>query len=203
MTESNTTFYDKASKIAVFGALWVFGGVYGFIYEFIFYFLNSGAKSFYWRGGNFTPWILLYACGALLIYLFTFKFRSKPILVFLMGALCCGMLEYVTGLVLYKMCDGFRAWDYNMEKWNFGNIGGFICLRSVVVFGLSAMLLMYCIYPLIIKLKDRMGNKPFVILTIILVTINALDQLYNSIIAPQFTNLVKANDIYIRFGLKI
>ena len=51
----------------------VFYGLFGWVYEFIFYYFNFGMDKFYWQGGNFLPWINIYAYGALLIYLLTYK----------------------------------------------------------------------------------------------------------------------------------
>ena len=56
----------------------------------------------------------------------------------------------------YKITDGVRLWDYNTEILNFGNIGGFICLRSVLFFGLSSLILMYIILPICIKLSQKL-----------------------------------------------
>ena len=62
-----------------------------------------------------------------------------------------GTLEYVTGWVLYNVFDT-RLWDYNTEIWNFGNIGGFVCLRSVLVFGLAGLMLIYTVIPVLARL---------------------------------------------------
>ena len=48
--------------------------------------------------------------------------------VFLISLISTGVLEYVTGLVIYEFFNGLRLWDYNTEILNFGNIGGFILL---------------------------------------------------------------------------
>lgn len=193
----------KAERISIFAMLWVIAGIYGFIYELIFYYFNSGMKYIYWRGGHFTPWILVYSFGGLLIYAVTFKFTKHPSLVCIFGGLGCGVLEYATGAALFHLCNGFRPWDYNTERWNFGNIGGFICLRSVVVFGLSSLLLMYVIYPLIIKMKNAMGLRPFIILTAALVIVFSADQIYNTFIAPNFSGLITADEFYTKAGLHI
>ncbi|MBR6230294.1 MAG: hypothetical protein IKQ97_11195 [Eubacterium sp.] len=42
-------------------------------------------------------------------------------------------LEYVTGFILDRVNGGYWGWDYNAEKLNFGNLGGYVCLRSVIM----------------------------------------------------------------------
>ena len=42
----------------------VFAGFFGWVYEFIFYYFDGGTGEFYMQGGNFLPWINIYAIGA-------------------------------------------------------------------------------------------------------------------------------------------
>lgn len=60
--------FDKERWIGIFCLIFTISGVFGFLYEFIFYYFNGGMVKFYWRGGNFLPWINIYAIGAGLIY---------------------------------------------------------------------------------------------------------------------------------------
>ena len=133
---------DVWQIIGIFCLVFVISGIFGWIYEFLFYYFNGGMEKFYWRGGNFLPWINIYAYGSFLIFLFSFKFRKNPFLVFIISFIITGLLEYFSGLVIYEFF-GLRFWDYNTEILNFGNIGGFVCLRSVSFFGLSSLFLMY------------------------------------------------------------
>lgn len=65
--------FDKLTMIGIFCLLIVIAGNFGFIYEYIFYFFNGGMKEFYFRGGNFLPWINIYATGSIMIYILAFK----------------------------------------------------------------------------------------------------------------------------------
>ena len=172
--------FDKLTMLGIIFLIVVFAGVFGWIYEFFFYFLNSGMKTFYWRGGNFLPWINIYAYGALLICFFTYRRRKKPLQVFLISSLVCGLLELLSGYILYGLLGLERCWSYNEEILNLGNIGGYVCLRSVVVFGLSALMLIYLIVPLIFELANIMNKKLFMILSISLFTIFIFDELHSS-----------------------
>ena len=191
---------EKYQKFGVFAFLLLTSGLFGWIYEFIFYFLNSGMKVWYMRGGDFLPWINIYAIGAFLILIICSKFKKKPWLVFILSVVITGLLEYFSGLVIYKLI-GARYWDYNTEIWNFGNIGGFVCLRSVLFFGISSFLLMYVLYPMGIYLSRIMNKKLLIVLSFFIVTIIFLDQLYNLVLADLF-NLKNAIEVYKTYGIK-
>ncbi len=70
--------FDKSTILGVFCLIIVIAGIFGFLYEVIFYYFNSGMKEIYWRGGNFLPWINIYAIGAILIFFLTYKKRKNP-----------------------------------------------------------------------------------------------------------------------------
>ena len=191
--------FDKETLIGIFCLVIVITGIFGWLYEFIFYYFNGGMKEFYWRGGNFLPWINIYATGSLIIYFLTYKHRKKPWKVFLISFLSTGILEYFSGLGMYIIGNGKRCWDYNQEILNFGNINGFVCLRSVLFFGLSALLLMYVIIPFCFYLDKCTPKKRFMRMSIILCFFILLDEFYNLIFASVL-NLPRAYDIYSRLG---
>ena len=107
--------FDKKIMLGIICLMIVIAGVFGFLYEFIFYYFNGGMKEFYWRGGNFLPWINIYATGALMIYYLTYHHRRKPFKVFFISFISCGVLEYISGLGMYIIGNGLRCWDYNQE----------------------------------------------------------------------------------------
>ena len=180
----------------------VFAGFFGWVYEFIFYFFDGGMDTFYMQGGNFLPWINIYAIGAVLILVLVqlMKLRSHPWLVFLVAVLATGLLELVAGWLVYTLGNGTRYWDYNTEILNFGNIGGFVCLRSVLVFGVSALMLVYLIMPFFIMLAKRMSRRAFLAFAISLFSIVMLDELANLIL--KIADLPTAMDFYRSLGLK-
>lgn len=198
---NNEITYDKYQKIGIISLIIVISGIFGWIYEFIFYYFNGGMKEFYMQGGNFLPWINIYAIGACLILLLTYKFKKNPLLVFLISFFSTGILEYFSGLLIFKLLDGARFWDYNVEILNFGNIGGFVCLRSVLFFGISGLFLMYVVVPFIIYLSRKINKKTFLTISILLLSIILFDEIYNLIITKVF-NLPSAIDIYKSVGIK-
>ena len=139
---------DYKKKLYILILIMVISGFFGFIYETIFYKIDLGY--FVKRGSTFGPWIPIYAVGGLLITIISYRLKKNPFIVFVINSNVTGLLEYVTGYVLYEY-KGIRLWDYNKEIWNFGNINGYICLRSVLFFGISSLFLVYCIIPAIKK----------------------------------------------------
>ena len=71
--------FDKATMLGIFCLVIVITGVFGFVYEYIFYYFNGGMQQFYWRGGNFLPWINIYATGSIMIYFLAYIFRASKL----------------------------------------------------------------------------------------------------------------------------
>lgn len=197
---NNKYSFDKLTWAGIFSLIIVIAGVFGFLYEYIFYYFNGGMKEFYWRGGNFLPWINIYATGSIMIYILTHKYKKNPLKIFLISFISCGILEYFSGLGMYIIGNGMRCWDYNNEILNFMNINGFVCLRSVSFFGLSALLLMYVIVPMCFYLAKHMNKKVFLTISFSLCTIIMIDEFYNLLFARLF-KLPRASTIYKKIGI--
>ncbi len=191
--------FDKETMIGIFCLLVVITGMFGFLYEFIFYYFNGGMQTFYWRGGNFLPWINIYATGSIMIYLLTYKDRKKPLKVFLVSVITTGILEYFSGLGMDKIA-GKRCWDYSQEILGALNINGYVCLRSVLVFGVFSLLLIYIVLPLIFYIAKKSNKKVFITTSIILCSIIMIDEFYNLLIARIF-HLPRAYNVYSKLGV--
>ena len=191
--------FDRETMIGIFCLLVVITGMFGFLYEFIFYYFNGGMKTFYWRGGNFLPWINIYATGSIMIYLLTYKDRKKPLKVFLVSVITTGILEYFSGLGMDKIA-GKRCWDYSQEILGALNINGYVCLRSVLVFGVFSLLLIYIVLPLIFYIAKKSNKKVFITTSIILCSIIMIDEFYNLLIARIF-HLPRAYNVYSKLGV--
>ncbi len=155
---------SKLKKFVLFCWIFVVGGIFGFVYEELFYRIDLDMWTK--RGTTYGPWIPIYAYGAVLIVLVCHKLKKHPILVFLASMLVCGTLEFLTGYVLDRFFD-IRLWNYYQEIWNWLNIGGYICLRSVLFFGFSGLFLQYALLPLLQKGITLIKNKTVLCLTVI------------------------------------
>ena len=192
--------FDKKTMLGIFCLIIVISGMFGWLYEVVFYYFNSGMTEIYWRGGNFLPWINIYAMGAILIYVLTYKKRKNPLFVFIVSMISTGILEYIGGAFMEHIMH-IKCWDYTNEILSFGNINGYVCLRSVLVFGLSALLLMYLIVPFCFYLAKKIPRKIFLILSYTICGIFLFDELYNLIFA-NLLNLPRASEIYKELGFK-
>ena len=189
---------ETYQKLGIAMLVFVVSGVVGWIYEFIFARINDGG--WYMQGGNLLPWINIYAIGALAVITTTYKFRRKPWLVFIISFFVTGIIELVGGWLVYVIGNGARYWDYNNLAWNFGNIGGFVCLFSVTIFAIFSLVLMYFIYPFCIYLSQKMSKRAFLTLAITLFTLILLDELTN--LTLKTLNLPTAMDFYRSLGFK-
>ena len=146
------TGWDRSQLLNLLILIMVFSGVFGFIYEELFYRIDLGY--FTTRGSTFGPWIPIYFFGGGAYTLLVYRFKNNPLLVFFLCVVVSGIMEYATGWVLYNVFHT-RLWDYNTEIWNFGNIGGYVCLRSVLFFGVSGLALIYFVIPVLIRLMEK------------------------------------------------
>ena len=147
--DEERTVYDL---IKLCFLVFVFSGFFGFIYEEIFYRIDLGY--FVKRGTTFGPWIPIYGFGSIFISLLAYKYKKNPVVVFLLAAIVSGIVEYGTAWFCWDIL-GIRLWDYNVEIWNWGNINGFICYRSVGFFAVSGLLLMYAVIPISKKIVEK------------------------------------------------
>lgn len=143
---------EKSRKIYILLLIFVVGGIFGFAYEEIFYYIDLGYLVK--RGSTFGPWIPIYGFGAVFIALTTEKLHGRPWLVLLVSGIVCGVLEYATGFVLDHAFHS-RPWNYDVEIWNWGNLGGYVCARSVLFFAVSGLFLQYVIRPLLERYAGR------------------------------------------------
>lgn len=192
---------NKKQLIAIISLLIIVSGIFGWVYEVSFYYLNSGFKTIYLRGRNFLPWINIYMYGSFLILLLAYRFKKNPIIVLLISAVSTGILEYLTGYILYGKLGWTKYWDYNQEILNFGNIDGYICLRSILVFAVCGLLLTYLIIPTLLKIVKSKHIKAIFIISIIVCSIFLIDEVYNLCLYKVF-NLPSAVDIYTKIGFK-
>ena len=150
----------------------ILSGIFGFIYETIFYRIDLGY--FVKRGSSFGPWIPIYAYGGVIITILTYKRKKHPLLILISSCAIAGIMEYLTGYILYEYFN-IRLWDYNTEIWNFGNIGGYICLRSILFFGLSSLFLVYVMIPNLIKITNKINDRKITKISVTLVIIYIID----------------------------
>ncbi len=161
--------------------LFVLGAIIGWIYEMLFYRIDAGQ---FIRRGQGGPWLPIYGFGALGLTILCYKRKLHPLVVFTATVIGSGIIEFTTGWVLFHFFNGLRLWDYNTEIWNWGNIGGYVCFRSVLVFGIMGVLYVKWAIPGLFKWTSKMSSKKLLLIFIPVAVIFAGDILISYIIRP-------------------
>lgn len=105
----------------------------------------------------------IYGFGAVLFILFLKPIANHLLLLFLASVLIASLLELVGGYILEKLFH-MRWWDYSKEPFN---IGGFICLKFSLMWGLAGVFLVKIIQPMIASVLRHLPTTPVVILIIL------------------------------------
>ena len=169
---------DK-KKITILLLVFIISGIIGFVYETFFYRVEYGY--FVKRGTSFGPWIPIYGFGGLFMALITNKHKESPLKVFFLSLITAGTLEFLTGYYLFHV-EHIRLWDYNTEMLNFGNIGGYICLRSILLFGISGIFLVKILIPYLEKLVNKLPFRLVYLASIVISFVCIIDYVTNIII---------------------
>lgn len=168
---------EKYQWVGILMLVWVIAGFVGWVYEFFVGLVKHGEP--YMVGGNFLPWINIYAFGAVLILPAVWRFKKYPWAVFLVSVLVTGIVELVGGWLVYTIGNGTRYWNYDSGLWAWGSINGFVCPLSMTFFGIGALALIYAIMPVLNYLAMRMSRQTFLTLAIVLFSLVMMDELGN------------------------
>lgn len=123
------------------------------------------------RGFLLGPYCPIYGCGAILITLLLNYFIDKPVLLFIMAILLCGILEYITSFFMEKIFH-LRWWDYSNKKFN---INGRVCLNTIIPFGILGMVIMYLTNPFFLDKLNMLSTTSLNIIFYILLVIYVAD----------------------------
>lgn len=171
----------KQRDIITIILLAMLGAVIGWVYEMLFYRIDQGH---FIRRGQGGPWLPIYGFGALFLTLAVYRRKVKPIVVFIITMIGSFIIEFGTGYVLYHFFDGMRLWDYNVEIWNWGNIGGYVCIRSILIFGIMGVLYAKWAIPGFFKATEKADRGKLLGLFIPLSVIFFGDIIFSYILRP-------------------
>ncbi|MDO4356838.1 MAG: putative ABC transporter permease [Clostridia bacterium] len=121
----------------------------GWAYEVLLYALDG--KGWVNRGFLYGPYLPIYGFGAVLMLSALRRFDGQPDVVFLLGALLSGAVEWLTGEALWALY-GRRWWDYTGFPYQ---IRGFVCLHSILAFGVGGLILIYRVAPAVDRWLGR------------------------------------------------
>lgn len=169
----NPTSTDLMMTIGIYIVIFFISCITGFIYEEIFYFITEKKKEK--RGFLYGPYLPVYGFGSIFMLLVINPFKDNPLAIFFLSILVTGVLEYVTGAIMLKVWHK-RWWDY---RGLFLNIGGFVCLRSVLSFALMAFGLFYLIEPLTRTVFTTINPMVLLLVSGTIVVVMVIDLLFS------------------------
>ena len=147
-------------------------------YFFMFSILGHFLESFFYSNGDsgilLGYWTPIYGIGTVIILLinkWVKKFKLNKILtflyLFLFSAIALSIIEALGGYLI--------KWIFNIELWNYTNhkfnIGRYTSLEMLLIWGMSSILVIYFIKPIIDKIMDKIPK----ILTYILIGLFIID----------------------------
>lgn len=124
----------------------------GWILEVSFAAVKSGR--FVNRGFCNGPVCPIYGAGVAMIYATLGNLRDKWLLLFVAAVFVTSAIELVTGFLMDKLFHT-KWWDYSGKKFN---VGGYICLRFSLIWGLLCMGVVKLLFPLFDGLYDLLGG---------------------------------------------
>lgn len=147
----------------------------GWVIEVIYYGITEG--KFINRGFLAGPLCPVYGLGFYAAIWIFEPFKDNFIILFFGMATACTIVELIAGFILYHAFH-MRWWDYSDYKLN---LGGYICLRFFIYWGIAASLGMYVPHPTVKWLIAHI-NYPVRIGILIFFTIILLADLITTII---------------------
>ena len=197
-TDQDEPKLDQWQWLGVILLIVSLAGFIGWVWEFILIEFEGGFQNLYVNGGNLLPWMNIYAYGAILILLICYRLRKHPSLVFIAGAISTGLLEWLSGWLVYTLGNGTRYWDYSTSWIGIGHINGFVCPASACVFGLGALVLIYLLLPRCIALAQHMTRRKLLAISLALFSIIIIDDVVN--LTLKNLNMPTAQDFYLNRG---
>ncbi len=154
--------------------------VLGYFIEIIFCSIHE-KKIVLNRGFLLGPYLPIYGVGALVIIYWLNKYQDDIVALFIMGAVACSFVEYLTSLIMEKIFK-IRWWDYSHMKFN---LNGRICLYNSFLFGLGGIFVIKFIHPFYMGLLSALPKSFLFIIGIIFFIIFFLDVVTSVIILIQ------------------
>lgn len=147
-----------------------------FIYAFIGWCLEVAEAAvrrhrFVNRGFVSSPLCPIYGWGALAVAIFLPELENRIVFLFIGGMIVTSLVEYMTGRTLERIFHR-RWWDYSEEKYQ---IDGYVSLKSSVVWGIGAVLMIRVLNPLFCGVIELVPKLPGKIILWVLVVLLIID----------------------------
>ena len=111
------------------------------------------------------PLCPVYGLGACLCLMVAPLARDNPGLLFLIGAVLCTAVEYLTAL-WYERVLRVKFWDYAGQR---GNLWGRVCVPFSAAWGVLVLILVYVVHPVTLSLVRGIPDAlaPFAMLAVV------------------------------------
>nr|NLI49307.1 hypothetical protein [Propionibacterium sp.] len=165
---------DRRFAQVLFVYMWI-GGLIGTWFELalrVSLGIVTGDRAWWWPRtfAEFFEFQEPYALGTLAIILVVVplkeRFKLGHGLVFLLCAFVTGVVELGSALALVVTLGRNDFWNYSGHPYN---VGGYISLASVSVFGVLGALFVHLLYPATRPALDRIGRRRMALLVTVLV----------------------------------
>lgn len=144
---------DRHYRLSTYILLFFTASAGGWLWEVLIGLVQHGV--FVNRGFLHGPWLPIYGTGAVAMLFLLKGFSKKPYLVFLLGMLVSGILEYGTAWALWETMQ-LKWWDYTNYLIN---LHGRICLEGLLVFAMGGMAVVYGLAPILDNIYAKIGKK--------------------------------------------
>lgn len=122
--------YNEYSKMSLIIIFFIFSHI-GWVWEVGI--TSESYGNFVNRGFMHGPWLPVYGMGVVLLIILIGRKKWTGWKVFLGSAVLCGILEYITSILLESFFHA-KWWDYSGE---FLNFHGRTCFIVVILFGMA------------------------------------------------------------------
>ena len=172
-------------KLQIYFMMFLIYSVAGWIMECTLSIIQK--HKFVNRGFLIGPYCPIYGVGVVSVHLLLSRFANNIPLLFILGTLICGTLEYMTSFFMEKIFHA-RWWDYSQKKFN---INGRVCLETLIPFGVLSTLIISFVNPWILDKLHMISENTLNYLTIAILLVYLIDSFVSFNIILRFKNLSK------------
>ena len=168
--------YMRHYSLPSLAALFFIFAMFGWVWELFFYYVQQG--KIINRGVLHGPWLPIYGVGGLIVLIFLFVLRRRPVLHLIATVILCGVVEYFGGWALETIFDK-KWWDYSGY---FFNIDGRVCAEGLFVFGAAGMAFIYVLAPLLDNMIRKAQQKILIPIEAVLLVLFIIDVIYSAFV---------------------
>lgn len=168
--------YMRHYSLPSLAALFFIFAMFGWVWELFFYYVQQG--KIINRGVLHGPWLPIYGVGGLIVLIFLFVLRRRPVLHLIATIVLCGVVEYFGGWALEMIFDK-KWWDYSGY---FFNIDGRVCAEGLFVFGAAGMAFIYVLAPLLDNMIRKAQQKILIPVEAVLLVCFIIDVIYSAFV---------------------